>query len=135
MPLRYTSEEIAFDVPDGWTDRSTTKFVFPEVAADVSLSRTVGVRGMPLEVCAIVQLHRLRAKTPGLRVLDRRIEPGRWLQLTVEWREGGTRMHAVLRSMVVDDELWTLVARAPTSAADECGHVIERTMESFALRE
>ena len=132
---RVTSHEIAFDVPDDWTDASRTTFVFPETSTDVSLTHMGGARGMPLDVCARVLLHQLGAMHPQMKLVRRHIEPGRWLELVVEWPEDGASVRSVVRSFVVDDRIWALAARMPRSAVDEVTPVIERTMASFSACE
>ena len=132
---RVMNHEIAVDVPDDWTDASTTTFVLPETHADVSLTHMSGARGMPLDVCAQVLLHQLGAKHPEMQLVRRHIEPGRWLELVVEWLEDGAPVRSVVRSFVVDDRIWTLAARVPRAAVDEVNRVVERTMASFSACE
>ena len=132
---RFTNLEIAFDVPDDWIDVSTTKFVFPETNADVSLVKIGGARGMPLDVCAQVLLHQLLAVHPELVLVRRQIEPDRWVELVVEWPHDAASVRGVVRSFVDDDQIWALFARMPSAAVEELDFVVVRTMASFTACE
>ena len=132
---RFTNHEIAFDVPEDWTDASTTKFTFPECSADVSLTYIGGARGMPLEVCAYVLQCQVRNAYQDVELVRRHIEPGRWVELVVAWSEDGAQVCAVVRAMIVGDQIWKLVARTPKSAVEETRLVVARTMASFATCE
>ena len=134
---RFQSTELAFDVPDGWTDDSRVSYVFPESATSISLTDGSAGPEATLAACEHQILLQLKHAFSTVRLLERRevaVGAVAGIQLTVEWTRPGVAFRTVVTFAIADGVLWTLSASAPQDKRDETDATIERAMRSFAIR-
>ncbi len=133
---RFQSAEIAFDVPDGWTDDSKVSFVFPEAATSLNLTDGSAGPVPTLAACEQQVMRQLQAAFKTVRLVERRevaVGAEKGIRLTVEWPHPPTVFRAIITFAIVDGVLWTLSASTPVDKLAETEEAIERAMRSFSV--
>ena len=128
--LRFENDEIGFEVPDGWSDLSTTSYVLPELASNLTLTRSPVHSTATLAECQRDVLAALVATFPEIEIVERAVADD-VVRLVVEWTCELGSLRQLVALALADGELWSLTASTPTIFRARSESQIDRAMRSF----
>ena len=133
---RFENHEIAFDIPDGWTDASLTSFVFPEAKTNIALAKRKAEVGIPIDAYTTSLVHALRQAYPDLAMIERReVRVGATVgeQITVECDHTSARMRNIVVVALRGAELWSLAATIPVAQREAAEQVVTHALGTFEV--
>lgn len=133
---RFENHEIAFDVPDDWTDASLTSFVFPEASANIALAKRKAEVAIPLGAYTASLVHALRQVHPKLELIDRhevRVGATTGEQITIECDHPTSRMRNIVVVAFRGAELWSLAASIPIAQLETAEQVVAHALGTFEV--
>lgn len=132
----FANDEIAFDVPDDWTDASLTSFVFPEAETNIALAKRRADVAVPLGAYTVALVRALQQAYPNVAIVDRRevrVGATKGERITLEHDDRASRVRNIVVLALRGPELWSLAARIPVAQRETAEAVVTRTLGTFEV--
>lgn len=139
--MRYTHRDIAFDVPDGWEDRSIVAFAAKpgrpgRVATNLALTREPLPEGMSLRKYADKQLVDLGRQLRDLEVLDSgpvAVAGAEAFEVRCSWRAATGAVEQRILLIPVDQSVVSLAITGPRGRREEIDAAADQILSSLQV--
>jgi hypothetical protein len=141
---RYDNKEVAFEVPQGWEDKSVITFEAPRApgrpfSPNVTLMRVplAVPHGQPLATFATQQVASLAQSLPGFELVEQRNDvrvggvPA--VQIVYHWKHPDGALTQRVTMFLRDATLWSFAATAVRGDLEQTAPLFDRILASFQI--
>lgn len=136
----YHTDELLFDIPDEWTDRSMNIFVSApgeRVPFNIVITRDKLTAEDQLAPFVLAKLKEIAKQVPKLSILgqrERKIGPLTGLEARVQWAVQGGKMYQHQVYVAYYDEVLTFTATSVVKLGPQCDAYLEQLLSTIKFR-